>query len=719
MDVYGDLLAIENETLDDVQAMKETYAEIEEDELRRRLVGLANVHTAERFDLDVPGGAYERMATALEDDEAWAEVAETDWYRTAQAMADDWDFFHWKLEFPEVFYDEEGEQLEKSGFDAVIGNPPYVRIYGDTLADTYVEYLRRTFEAAHMKFDLYVVFSEKGINLTSDEGLFSYIIPDKFISTPYGEPLRNQILSDTTVMSVLDLREHNVFDEASVSNLVPVLRKYDSDTEILMVKSRTDAGNIETTELPLTAVVSDEDSSFRLSRSVADMKLTEKIREISIHFDDIFYTNWGLRTGTKEKTEKYVVSETDDPGAHSMIRGHNVVEPYRLRPPSEYIVYEPDNFYNPMFPELFENEKIVFRKISGEGLMAVADENEYYCFSTLIPCVNIQHVENVDRSGIPNPTRESELYDNMYYPLGIVNSTLMRWFYEVNLSDDLSVVPGHINELPIAEIKNISETSSDKSESLIKHADSIREGEGDAESLINSCSDLLEESCDRPIHDLICHLSKSLTNLHEQHETINLDLLDYVTAAPDHESLDEMGRFQPPETASTDSVLYDTADDRENLRVGTVSCERAGAESIIIYATARYKPDDPDAHETDQYGYTETDPIEAFRLTGLTDLVADLAESFVPVAAEEAGGFADFRETATQTNSLVDRLKALTLPDPDRVEGDLRNYLDAKQRAEELDEQIRRTDELIDEIVYELYGLTDEEIAIVEEAVGD
>ena len=45
--------------------------------------------------------------------------------------------------------------------------------------------------------------------------------------------------------------------------------------------------------------------------------------------------------------------------------------------------------------------------------------------------------------------------------------------------------------------------------------------------------------------------------------------------------------------------------------------------------------------------------------------------------------------------------------------------LDAKERADELDEQIERTDQLIDELVYELYGLTDEEIEIVESAVGE
>lgn len=105
------------------------------------------------------------------------------------------------------------------------------------------------------------------------------------------------------------------------------------------------------------------------------------------------------------------------------------------------------------------------------------------------------------------------------------------------------------------------------------------------------------------------------------------------------------------------------------------------------------------------------------RITDLTETEADLIEAFVPVAVDEAGGFADFRGTATKTNSLVDRLRKLTLPDVTAVEDGLESYLQTKSRAEELDRKIERTDELIDEIVYELYGLTDEEIEIVEEAV--
>jgi type II restriction/modification system DNA methylase subunit YeeA len=53
------------------------------------------------------------------------------------------------------------------------------------------------------------------------------------------------------------------------------------------------------------------------------------------------------------------------------------------------------------------------------------------------------------------------------------------------------------------------------------------------------------------------------------------------------------------------------------------------------------------------------------------------------------------------------------------VRDGLDTYREQVERAAELDERIERTDELIDEIVYDLYDLTDEEIAIVEAAVGD
>nr|WP_238386909.1 restriction endonuclease [Natrialba swarupiae] len=183
-------------------------------------------------------------------------------------------------------------------------------------------------------------------------------------------------------------------------------------------------------------------------------------------------------------------------------------------------------------------------------------------------------------------------------------------------------------------------------------------------------------------------------------------------------AISKIGFSQPPENAA-DSILTDTTEDRENLRIGSVEVVRESDSSLEIRLTARYKPENEDEFETDRWGYTETEFEPALRISDLTETEADLIEAFVPVAVEEAGGFANFRETATKTNSLVDRLRKLTLPAVDDVKDGLESYLETKARAEELEEKIEKTDDLIDEIVYELYGLTDEEIEIVEDAVGE
>lgn len=704
---FQDLLAIDNETLDDIKTMEDVYQEVREDELYQHLIAMANVHTAGAFGLYVPEDAYEEMARALRDD-AWDEIKGRGWFEDAQALAEEKFFFHWELEFPVAFYSEDGSRMTDGGFDTVLGNPPYVRIYRGKLDEEDVEYWRSHFDAAHMKFDLYVLFLELSLDLTREGGMQSMIVPGKFTSSPYGEPLRKKILAETEIDSILDVRDVNVFEDVTVSTVVPVFHKtskpqhgrfpiWSLGDEGVKLRHHTDSSTYE----------GNEDVIFPLEQDLQDIELVQKIEEGTFPFSRVFYANWGLRTGTDEKTEKYVVKEADDPKARPMIRGENVVDRYRLRPPEEYIIYERDDLYNPMFEELFENPKIVFRKISGRGLMAVADEDGYYCFSTLIPCVNIRHVTEVDRSGIPEMTPEAARYTDLYPFLAIVNSTLMRWYYSNTVSDKLSVVPNHIKNLPMADMD--VEPEGGYSE-LVKDIESAL-----TEEIVSDLDDILGQDLpDQDIYHLLSLLAQNVTQWNLEIETLNLDLGDYLGNYADGKELEDVWS---PAHGVKDSILYETTEQRAGLRAGRAEVERTDGE-LELSLTARYKPSNTRNRSTDQWGYVETDPVPAIRIRDLPERERDLIEAFVPVAVEEGDGFAGFRENATKTISLLDRLKAIRLPKLDDVTGDLERYLEAKRRADELDEKIEKTDELIDEIVYELYGLDEEEIEIVEATVG-
>lgn len=215
-------------------------------------------------------------------------------------------------------------------------------------------------------------------------------------------------------------------------------------------------------------------------------------------------------------------------------------------------------------------------------------------------------------------------------------------------------------------------------------------------------------------YELLSELASKQSQLIGKKRSLNLNLLDYLGSYSNGPDLPDIGFFQP----SSSNILDATTEDYDKLRVGDVKTERDDY-SITVYAKARYKPDNEDEYETDRWGYTETDYFEAFTLTDLEEEEVALIDAFVPVAIDKGDGFAGFRDNATKTNSPIDRLKAITLPDPDDVADDLNRYVQTKERADELNEKIKKTDELIDRIVYDLYGLTEEEIGIIEAAVQD
>jgi len=97
--------------------------------------------------------------------------------------------FDWEKEFPEI--------MKRGGFDAVIGNPPYVRSI--TLKKTNPllwEFCRSQYRAASAReWDIYLVFVEKGLRLLKGSGKPGYILPNKFLNSQVGENLR-AILSE-------------------------------------------------------------------------------------------------------------------------------------------------------------------------------------------------------------------------------------------------------------------------------------------------------------------------------------------------------------------------------------------------------------------------------------------------------------------------------------------------------------------------------------------
>jgi hypothetical protein len=127
-------------------------------------------------------------------------------------------FFHWDLEFPEVFIDlEQRNWAENPGFDAVIGNPPYVRSVRLKEADpaTWAYYSKRFQAASTREFDIYLCFAELGLNLLRSDGYSGVIIPNKWFTTRVGESLRSLLSFKQAVRQIVDFGSFQVFEDVT------------------------------------------------------------------------------------------------------------------------------------------------------------------------------------------------------------------------------------------------------------------------------------------------------------------------------------------------------------------------------------------------------------------------------------------------------------------------------------------------------------------------
>jgi type I restriction-modification system DNA methylase subunit len=135
--------------------------------------------------------------------------------------------FDWNREFADVFGVSGGAEAVDRGFDCIVGNPPYVRI--QNLDDTLVEYLKSSFGTATGKFDLYVPFLERGMDLLGKDGHLGMIVPNKLLTANYGMAFRDYAARHRLVRQIVDFECEQVFPGASTYCCLLFLSREASD----------------------------------------------------------------------------------------------------------------------------------------------------------------------------------------------------------------------------------------------------------------------------------------------------------------------------------------------------------------------------------------------------------------------------------------------------------------------------------------------------------
>ena len=124
--------------------------------------------------------------------------------------------FNWDEEFKNV--------MSTGGFDAVIGNPPYIDSENMTKMQPEMrEFCSNTFESAAGNWDIFSVFLERGLSLLKEGGYLGMIIPNKLLSANYCKSIR-RIIQRNTIKALRDYSGVPVFG-ASVYPVVIIVQK--------------------------------------------------------------------------------------------------------------------------------------------------------------------------------------------------------------------------------------------------------------------------------------------------------------------------------------------------------------------------------------------------------------------------------------------------------------------------------------------------------------
>ena len=139
----------------------------------------------------------------------------------------------WMFEFPEIL-DDEGRF---TGFDAIIGNPPYVQL--QSMGEMSDVYSKRDYSCYNKSADLYCLFVERAYSLLKKNGYFSFIMPNKWMLVDYGKELR-QFMSQTSLKKILNFGDVQIFKDATTYTCIFVSQKSNEKNSVQAISLSSD-----------------------------------------------------------------------------------------------------------------------------------------------------------------------------------------------------------------------------------------------------------------------------------------------------------------------------------------------------------------------------------------------------------------------------------------------------------------------------------------------
>ncbi len=376
-------------------------------------------------------------------------------------------FFLWHTWFYDVF--NRPSDRNRSGFDIVIGNPPYIsaptQLANKFLAEQREKIIKsNNYKSLYQKWDLYIPFIELGLNLNCQNGITTMIVPFPLTNQLYAKILRKMIVKENNMFELVDLNGTKIFDNATVSNCIPFIKKSAPKDKTWISHINENLEIRKSFEQPFSAFVQDEKTQV--------WNVTQQKREANKYSDfnvlgDFCYVSYGLRPNSDEKTAKGefkkedLISNVKDNIPRRKYIEAKDIEKYKINR-IRYLEYgterSPEKFTRPTFDELYNHNKIMFNVLG--DLTGTFDDKKLIHNHSLIACVLWKSLKGIENKSIASSIKKFSKYSrskmeklsetvDLKYLLGIMNSKYASVLLTNLRGGDYHIYPEHIRNIPI------------------------------------------------------------------------------------------------------------------------------------------------------------------------------------------------------------------------------------------------------------------------------
>lgn len=305
----------------------------------------------------------------------------------------------WRFEFPEVLNDDG----DFTGFDVVIGNPPY-GVEFDLSEKTFI---KSNYYSMEGDFDSYIYFLEKSFSLLKANSRLAFIVPNNLLIQKFGKKIRELILKDYAIEFIIDLGL-GIFEEAVVPTTIIILNKKITDDQIVNFLFRPTDLFQDFQRISQNSFKANENLAFNIQVNPHERNVVNKLRNSNLQLGKICEIKIGI-----ECTPNYITDKPISENSKPLVRGRNFNR-YSLQFENDpkYVEYQRELLHRAREERLFIAPRKIIIRQTGDSVIATLDENKLYAWKSVFVLLS-----------------DENLY-HLNFLLALLNSKVIDFYYQ-------------------------------------------------------------------------------------------------------------------------------------------------------------------------------------------------------------------------------------------------------------------------------------------------